>query len=178
MDGMAWSGKLPPSRRWALRAALGLVFLASLSACGRAPIDQPPTIAYGSDICAACGMIISDERYAAGLVYKGDNGGAETLLFDDAGEMIASEAKAPNRMVLRRWVKDADTRQWLNADEAWLVRSERIVTPMATGVAAFSTRAAAEARADSIAAQRYSAMLAAARAQRRATEEAPNPPSR
>lgn len=101
--------------------------------------EQPPAIAYGQDICSRCGMIISEERFAAGLV--GADGTQE--VFDDAGEMIAfvQEEGLGDRRV---WVHDYDSQEWIDGITAVYVVSHDVVTPMASGILAFESRDAAE----------------------------------
>ncbi|HET8523016.1 MAG TPA: nitrous oxide reductase accessory protein NosL [Thermomicrobiales bacterium] len=105
----------------------------TLSACGdSASADEPPKIGYGKDACDRCGMIISDERYAAAIVpEKGD-----TLLFDDSGEMIAT-AQETGLESRRAWVHDMHSKRWIDATRASFVVSETATTPMGTGVVAF-----------------------------------------
>lgn len=122
--------------RWILTLLLSGLLLVG---CGGADADQPPTIAYGRDVCGRCGMIISEERHAAGLV---DTRG-EQEVFDDAGEMIAQvqEEGLGDRRV---WVHDFDSLEWIDGTTAFYVASPEVTTPMATGLVAFSTREAAE----------------------------------
>lgn len=102
--------------------------------------EQPPAIAYGQDICSRCGMIISEERHAAGLV----DASGEQDVFDDAGEMVAfvQEEGLGDRRV---WVHDFESLEWIDGTTAYYVASPDTTTPMATGLVAFATREAAEA---------------------------------
>jgi len=145
--------------------------VAAAAGCGGGadPARTPPTIAYGEDVCAACGMIVSDPRYAAALVVQEEPAGTRTLLFDDLGELFAYERERPQLRVLRRWVRDAassvesasDPSAWLALEEAWCVFAESLQTPMATGVAAYGSQEAAErsAQAHDGEARRCAAML-------------------
>ncbi len=111
------------------------------AACGEGTrADQPPDIEYGVDVCSRCNMIISDERYAGGMV--DENG--DTLIFDDIGEMIfvIQEEGLQGRRV---WVHDADSLEWLDGITAFYVYSMNVVTPMGSGVTAFEDEAGAEA---------------------------------
>ena len=63
----------------------GLLVL--LTACGQDAPAGPPTVRYGQDPCAGCGMIISDDRFAAAWVDPA--GEAAPRLFDDGGGMGA-----------------------------------------------------------------------------------------
>ncbi len=114
-----------------------------LAACGEEDrSDQPPEINYGVDVCSRCGMIISEERYAAGLVAAD---GAPVIL-DDIGEMIiiVQEEGLGER---RAWVHDADSLEWIDATSAFFTISHDVVTPMGMGVTAFAERDDAESHA-------------------------------
>ena len=115
--------------------------------CGPAPDPlAPPEIRYGEDVCVECNMIISEPRFAAGLVV-GAAEGSQGLAFDDIGDMLAYTRKHSDQEVLRRYVHDYETEAWLPAEGATFVRSDEILTPMGHGLAAFadSARAAAVA---------------------------------
>ncbi|MBX5445554.1 nitrous oxide reductase accessory protein NosL [Sphaerobacter sp.] len=122
---------------WLVLLLLGSVLLVG---CGGNDPDKPPEIAYGRDTCARCGMIISEERHAAGLV---DASGKQDV-FDDAGEMVAfvQEHGLGDRRV---WVHDFDSQEWIDGTTAFYVASPDATTPMGTGLVAFATRESAEA---------------------------------
>lgn len=118
--------------------ALSAIFL---GACGdEARADEPPKIEYGRDTCDRCNMIISEERYASGLV----NEDADKLIFDDIGEMIAFIQDDPGTYdAWRVWVHDYDTIEWIDGESAFYVHGTDVITPMAMGVLAFETEEAA-----------------------------------
>lgn len=120
-----------------------LAGLAVTTGCERAPRPlAPPVVHYGQDMCAVCSMIVSEERFAGAVALRRGKR-IEHFFFDDIGEMLAEYAP-PEHEEIAWYVHDADTLAWLDASEAWYVRSEDLRTPMATGVAAYATRAAAE----------------------------------
>ncbi len=126
----------------AVLAALGLLLTAA--ACGSgSPEAKPPEIAYGQDVCDHCGMLISDERFAAGYV----TAGGETRRFDDIGDLLAYDAER-GEDVAAYWVHDYDTAGWLRAEDAWFLSTPGVTTPMASGLVAFAERS----RADGLAA--------------------------
>ena len=129
------------------RLAVALTLLvAAAAACEREPRPiEPPEIVYGEDVCDRCGMIISEERYAAGIMVEDEEGRAYRL-FDDVAAVALYENEHPDVRVIGRWVKDYVTRGWLTADSAAYVRGADLETPMAFGVVA-----TARARADSLA---------------------------
>ncbi len=126
------------SRRLAIIAmATGL-----LGGCGETVPVAPPAIHYGQDVCAVCGMIISDERFAAGLVAEGPDG-LLARAFDDIGCLLDDEALHENRPVAGRWVRDFRTDRWLRASTAVFVHSASVHSPMSYGLAACGDDASA-----------------------------------
>lgn len=128
-----------------LRPALFGVVLLLASSCAKQADDGPPTIAYGRDECAHCGMLVSDERFAAASRAIID-GQQTTLAFDDIGDLFAWEKKHPQTRIVSRWVHDVQTRAWINAENATFVRDDEQQTPMSSGLMAFSDRPRAESR--------------------------------
>ena len=121
-----------------------LVGILAIAGCGEETrADQPPDIDYGRDVCSRCNMIISEERYAGGIV---DEDG-EALIFDDIGEMIfvIQEEGLQERRV---WVHDADSLEWLDGTSAFYVASMDVVTPMGSGITAFEAEEDATAFAE------------------------------
>lgn len=128
-------------------AAAGLVLLvAATVACEQQPRPvEPPRITYGQAVCDRCGMIISEEPHAAGLMIEDEEGRAYRV-FDDVAAVVLYRREHPDVRVLGRWVKDYATREWLTADSAAYVWAEDIQTPMAFGIVATDP-----SRADSLA---------------------------
>lgn len=122
------------------------IMVAVAAGCEREPRPiEPPEIVYGEDVCDRCGMIISEERYAAGMMLEEEDGRAYRL-FDDVAGLVLYEGEHPDARVIGRWVKDYVTRQWLTADSAAYVEAGSLETPMAFGIVATG-----RARADSLA---------------------------
>ena len=128
--------------RWFLRTLrYGILLLALLlAACAGNGAPQPPQIAYGHDMCAQCGMTIDDERFAAALVMQD----GKTRVFDDAGEMFLYQAEHSTETIRAWYVHDYTTKAWVNGEKAIYVVSDKVRSPMVTGVAAFVERSAAE----------------------------------
>ena len=121
--------------RWML-LVLAVVALFAVSGCGKPEGLGPPEIRLGQDTCHECGMAITDERYAAAVVVDQD-GVVERFLFDDAGEMLSFAA--PAGKPARWYVRDAATRQWVEAGAATFVKAEKLETPMGSGIAAYAS---------------------------------------
>jgi copper chaperone NosL len=127
------------SRRVFLGGAVACPLLLAACGGGQPAAAAPPEISYGRDTCDRCGMIISDERYAGGLVAaEGTN-----LLFDDVGEMLQSVAE-DGLGGRRAWAHDWNSGAWIDAATASYVRADPAMTPMGTGFAAFAARQDAE----------------------------------
>lgn len=128
------------TRRKLLVTGAALPF--ALVACGgeNASSDDPPAIKYGRDACKRCGMIISEERFASGIVDSKGN----ARVFDDAGEMVATvqdEGLGDQRV----WVHGSPSLEWMDARDAWYVVTMDVPTPMGSGVFPFDTEADANA---------------------------------
>ncbi len=124
-----------------------LLVLAGASAgCGRESGIAPPEIRYGQDTCAVCGMIISDERFAAGLV-TGTAPRYQALAFDDLGCLLGYERDTPDAPVAARYVRDFQAPQWRAAETAFYVHGPALHSPMAFNLAASADAAGAAALA-------------------------------
>lgn len=140
----------PEPRRGHLRLALGvlaMLLLLTLAACGRnadaAP--TPPTIHYGEDICEFCGMITSEERFAAAYVTSDGH----SHIFDDIGDMFLAHLKMQEEVVAF-FVHDYEDESWIRAETAHYTLSDQLTTPMASGLAAFTSTEKATALAEEL----------------------------
>jgi nitrous oxide reductase accessory protein NosL len=124
--------------RWTALVAACLWVAAA--GCEDAPSIAPPEILLGQDVCDVCGMIISDDRYAAGLVIDRD-GEYETRSFDDIGCLLMFADEHADVAVAARYVRDFRSRSWRDAETAAYLHSGHLHTPMAFGVAALGTEA-------------------------------------
>jgi hypothetical protein len=125
------------------------------AALGRGPADDgPPAIRYGLDRCDACGMIISDARFAAGA-----RQGSAAFRYDDVGCLARHMARELAAGRARGYVHDAGTEQWLDAAGAAYLRSPAIRTPMSTGVAAYATPDAARSAHPALPVLAFDALL-------------------
>ena len=118
-------------RRWTVLAVASLA-----AACAATPIDGPPPIRAGQDLCHGCGMVISDLRYAAAVADDAD-GEPGVYLFDDLGCLVRWELGHPPGTHRRRWVHDRAAGDWIDAGSARYARDDAWVTPMGSGLAAF-----------------------------------------
>jgi copper chaperone NosL len=121
-----------------VKRALALLLI--LSACAPANPGGPPEVAYGKTECSHCGMIVSEDRYAAG--YVADDG--STYVVDDLGELFDALKKTPS-MRARSWARDLKGGGWVKLDSARLVHIDGHPTPMGTGWVAFKNAEDAKA---------------------------------
>jgi len=98
-----------------------------------------PRIRYGAEPCVQCGMIISDERFAAAW-----RAGRDERHFDDIGCMIANFRKHHPAGEVAYFVRDFGGAAWLNAAAATFVSAPGLKSPMGYDIAAFATREAAQ----------------------------------
>ena len=118
---------------------LVIVALALLSSACGAQAMGPPEIAVDRTACSHCGMYVSEPIYAAAY-QVGDN---DPRVFDDIGCMldaVARETASP----ITIWLQDAAGSGWIDAENAFVVASSRIRTPMNGGFLAYADAAAAQ----------------------------------
>ncbi len=122
-----------------------MLFVLFIAGCREAEVVGPPELKLGRDQCAHCGMIISDERFAAAMIVKTDRGN-RALVFDDIGDMVAYPRDHPEQTIIHRYVKDFDSSEWVKADQANFVRVLDMHTPMGSGLIAYASQDAAAAK--------------------------------
>lgn len=128
-----------------------LVSAPSLVACGRdppdlAPPDSAPPERAGSLVCVQCDMTIREARFSASALI-GDPPGPRRVDFDDIGCFLDHQREHPEVRFLSEHVRDAGTMAWVEANTAWFVLSDRIATPMASGIAAYANLSEAQDKA-------------------------------
>lgn len=121
--------------RSALRVAAVLPFVL-LAACGGGA-DGPAPIDTKNEACAWCRMSVSDLRFAAQLTAPGH----EPKLFDDAGCLRDWLKKPREEAPWTAWVTDHRTKEWVKAKDALLARNPAVLTPMNSGLVAWSSAA-------------------------------------
>jgi copper chaperone NosL len=112
-----------------------------IAACQR---PAPVQIRYGSDACDFCRMTIVDPAFAAQLITRT----GKAYKFDDPGCLRAFETSGQiaDHEIHSAWANDHDNPgSVLNVRFAFFVASERIKAPMNGGLAAFASRASADA---------------------------------
>jgi copper chaperone NosL len=120
-------------------ATLILTLIAGAAGCQKSAVE--PVAIAAEDICGYCRMAISEKQYAAEFV---DRDG-QAFKFDDIGCMIEHLKTRKNRAdIAAYFVADFESRSWLKAEDAALVRSKELKTPMGFGIVAFKDREKAD----------------------------------
>ncbi|MBM4111793.1 MAG: hypothetical protein FJ253_00210 [Phycisphaerae bacterium] len=119
-----------------------LVAVALAAACDRAPLEGPPVLRPGRDVCAECGMSVMEDRCSAATLVDRDDGRGH-LLFDDIGCMLDHERDGATPPPIARFVHDHATGEWIEAERAVYLMSESIRTPMDSWLVARATMDAA-----------------------------------
>ena len=99
--------------------------------CGNSSLSPRP-VPLDKVNCSACGMMVSEERFAAEIVLQ--NG--DVRYYDDLGCLAADGGVPQGRR--REYVRGDDGKAWIAADAAFYARPKDLHTPMAYGFAAFS----------------------------------------
>lgn len=121
----------------------------AIAGCSQPPLDGPPALRVGRDECAECGMLVSEDRCSSGAIVDRD-GRNEHALFDDIGCMLDARDNTEGAFrIASMFVHDHESKEWIRADRAWFMvtSSDRLRTPMGSGVVAFASPEAAEAAA-------------------------------
>ena len=124
-------------------AVAGIALALAVAACGpeRAPWPPAPAaVRLGEHACAACRMIISDERFAA---QHHDRSGRVDR-FDDLGCLFDAAGGAP---IDPQAVFVRGRHGWVRGDRAVVVRAPGIHSPMGYALMAFAEHAAADREA-------------------------------
>lgn len=100
-----------------------------LPACRQTLRHGPPQVEFGRTECSRCGMIVNEERFAAGYINEEN----QDVVFDDLGEFFQDI----RHRQLKFYVRDVEGGGWLPAAEAFYVRVPGLATPMGSGIIAF-----------------------------------------
>ena len=111
-----------------------------LAACGGDKKVEPVAINEETDICAVCNMQVVDNQFATQVILE--NG--KSLVFDDVGCMYTWVKDNANQKIDAGFVRDYNTQDWVNKDEATYVYNQSVITPMAYNVISFTEKADAE----------------------------------
>ncbi len=137
-----------------MRAArlLRLAVLLGFAACASGP-PVPVALPLDQAHCARCGMLVSQEKSSAQVVFSN----RDPLFYDDLGCLFADEKARHEGGIPYVQVEGTG---WVNALAAYYARPPGVRTPMNYGFVAFSTESAARASDAGGAARRWPEALA------------------
>ncbi len=106
------------------------ILVIGLAACSQKPAE----LHYGEDECSYCRMMITDNRFAAQLVTET----GKAVKFDAIECMAAYAGEHKSELESARyWLSDFSTPgNWIGLQEATLIRSEEINSPMGASLLA------------------------------------------
>ena len=114
--------------------------LGALLACSAAP-PQPATLDTRHETCGSCRMVVSDQKFAAQIVARGEG----PMFFDDLGCLARRLGKAPLPEGAAIFVADHRTAEWVSAGAAVFTRVPLLDTPMGSHIIAHATEASRDA---------------------------------
>ncbi|CAN5425499.1 hypothetical protein BH09BAC3_BH09BAC3_06470 [soil metagenome] len=99
---------------------------------------KPEPLAYGKDACHSCKMTLVDEKFGGEVVTKK----GKVYKFDDVNCMINfyNSQETADNVSLLLMINFDSVNQFVDAREAFYVKSTMIKSPMGSQVASFSTR--------------------------------------
>ncbi|HEX2838718.1 MAG TPA: nitrous oxide reductase accessory protein NosL [Phycisphaerales bacterium] len=132
-------------RRW-VHAAFVIAGVIVLVSCGRSVLTGPPELRLGRDECRECGMLINEDRCSSASIIE-VQGVSEYAMFDDIGCMFDYHRAMSDGVVRMAFVHDHGSRAWVGSHAAHYLycESEKVKTPMGSGLIAFASGADAEA---------------------------------
>ncbi|CAM3889323.1 nitrous oxide reductase accessory protein NosL [Mesobacillus thioparans] len=123
---------------------LGILLLLSVTAAGCSnDAMEPEEINAEIDVCEVCNMGLAHEHYATEVV----TADGEVYKFDDIGcmdEFLGKEADLQEEKAAKKYVRDVDTGEWIQLENAFHAYHPDFWTPMANGVVSFKDKESAE----------------------------------
>ena len=122
--------------KWLLVLACSILLLAACSEQTYEPREINPA----TDVCQMCNMSVTHVDYAAQVILK--NG--DIQVFDDIGCLMQYVLENGEEEIGAGFIREMDSSDWLNIEEATYVYSKDYWTPMNYGVLAFGSKEEAE----------------------------------
>jgi len=119
-----------------LMAILALFIIAG---CSKEEV-KPVAINEDTDKCEICHMAVKDNEFATEIILE--NG--KSMVFDDIGCMYKWMKENSDKKVAHSFVKDYDSKEWIEAESASYVYDKPIKTPMAYNVISFTDKKGAQ----------------------------------
>lgn len=115
-----------------------------LGGCGKDEVE-PQAIDPETDICVNCNMSVPDDQYPTELVLAD----GKYMKFDDIGCMYKWMEKNPDENIEQGFVRDFNSKEWVDEEDATYVYGMEIETPMSFHVISFEDADDAKDYADS-----------------------------
>ena len=115
-----------------------LLVFAIMAGCSNEQSFEPVEIDPEVDVCEVCNMSLSNESYATQLFSKD----GDVFLFDDIGcmfEYIDKDQQIAREDIEVQYVRDMETKDWIQIENAYYVYNPDVWTPMANGVVSFES---------------------------------------
>ncbi|CAH2716469.1 hypothetical protein BACCIP111895_03656 [Neobacillus rhizosphaerae] len=114
-----------------------------IAGCGKKEI-KPVAINEKTDKCDICHMAVKNNQFATEIILE--NG--KSMVFDDIGCMYKWMKENKDKKIANSFVKDYDSKEWIEAETASYVYDKPIRTPMAYNVISFTDKKDAQSFID------------------------------
>lgn len=114
-----------------------------LAGCSQNQSYEPEEINPEIDVCEICNMSIMNEYFATEVVSTE----GERYKFDDIGcmvEFLEKELVLDKEEVVKRYVRDIHSGEWIEIEQAYHAHDSDFWTPMANGVVSFKNKEEAQ----------------------------------
>lgn len=118
---------------------LPMILFGLLVGCSAEASLEPVAIDLGVDSCTVCNMGINDIAHATQVVFED----GKSDIYDDIGCMIVGFQEDETK-IGAGYVKDHNSGEWIDMNEATYVQESNIPTPMSYGIVAFNSSDDAE----------------------------------
>lgn len=114
-----------------LRPAVWVLTAMLAAGCAPERDSGPPRLRFGEIMCAECGMLVSEPRFAAAA----RTASGDVIAFDDTGCLLRHAGHAA-RLDWQLWVPAEPDGAWIDARTASFVHRADLATPMGYGLTA------------------------------------------
>jgi copper chaperone NosL len=114
---------------------LTIISLFIIAGCGKQEY-KPVAIKEKTDKCEICHMAVKNNQFATEIILE--NG--KSMVFDDIGCMYKWMKENKDKKIANSFVKDYESKDWIDPEKASYVYDKPIKTPMAYNVISFSAK--------------------------------------
>lgn len=112
-----------------------IIALIAITGCGKNEY-KPVAINEKTDKCAICNMQVKNNQFDSEIILE--NG--KSIVFDDIGCMYKWMKENSDKKIANSYVKDYQTKKWIELEKASFVYDKPIRTPMAYNVLSFTNK--------------------------------------